>query len=191
MTHQRFTSAFVAAACVALSTGCASSQDKSKAALQKEQSSAELLKSAETAAGHGDMTRAEQYYISALRAGGPEKQIIERLLFVCAADQRFPVALDYAEHYLHKHPTDQEILFASASLHAAVGDISGAHTRLQTVVQARPNWAEAHYALATVLREEGGAKNLADEHDLAYLRLNPTGPLAETARARLFGDPPQ
>ena len=137
------------------------------------------------------MTRAEQYYISALRAGGPEKMIIERLLFVCAADQRFPVALDYAEHYLHKHPTDEEILFASASLHAAVGDNPGAHTRLQAVLRARPDWAEAHYALATVLREEGGSKNLADEHDLAYLRLNPNGKFAETARARLLGEPQQ
>jgi Flp pilus assembly protein TadD len=191
MTRSNFTSALVAAACVALSAGCASSQDKTNVALQKEQSADELRKAAETAASHGDMTRAEQYFISALRAGGPEKHIIERLLFVCAADQRFPVALDYAEHYLHKHPMDQEILFASASLHAAVGDISGARGRLQTVVQQRPNWAEAHYALATVLREEGGASNVADEHDLAYLRLNPTGPLAETARARLFGATPQ
>jgi Flp pilus assembly protein TadD len=191
MIRNRFPSAFVAAAVVALSAGCASSQDKTKTALQKEQSAAELLKSAEAAASHGDMTRAEQYYISALRAGGPEKQIIQRLLFVCAADQRFPVALDYAEHYLHKHPMDQEVLFASASLHAAVGDISGAHARLQTVLKARPDWAEAHYALATVLREEGDSTNVADEHDLAYLRLNPTGPLAETARARLFGGAPQ
>jgi Flp pilus assembly protein TadD len=191
MTRKHFGSVFIATAVIALSAGCASSQETAKAAMQKEQSAAELLKSAETAATRGDMTRAEQYYISALRAGGPEKQIIQRLLYVCAADQRFPVALDYAEHYLHKHPMDQEVLFASASLHAAVGDISGAQARLQTVLKARPDWAEAHYALATVLREEGDSKNLADEHDLAYLRLNPTGPLAETARARLFGGAPQ
>ena len=188
MTRTHFVSAFIAAGCLATSVGCASSQEKAKA-LEKEQSAEELYKTGETAANHGDMTRAEQYFISALRAGGPEKPIIQRLLFVCAADQRYPVALEHAEHYLHKHPMDQDILFASASLHAAVGDISGAHARLQTVVRARPDWAEAHYALATVLREEGDSSNLADEQDLAYLRLNPTGPLAETARARLYGGP--
>jgi tetratricopeptide (TPR) repeat protein len=133
------------------------------------------------------MTRAEQYLVAALRAGGPEKRIVERLLFVCAADQRYPVALEHAEYYLHRHPRDADIQFAAASLHAAVGDIPGAQARLQDVVRARPDWAEAHYALATVLREEGDPGTLADEHDLAYLRLNPKGPLAETARARLSG----
>jgi len=187
MTRPHLVSVVVAAACLTASVGCAGSQEKNARALEKEQSADELFKAGEAAASHADMTRAEQYYISALRAGGPEKRIVQRLLFVCAADQRYPVALEYAEHYLHKHPTDQEVQFAAASLHAAVGDIAGAQARLQTVVQARPNWAEAHYALATVLREEGDASNLADEHDLAYLRLKPTGPLAETARARLYG----
>ena len=186
MTHARCLGPAVLAASLA-SFGCAGSQEKQTAVQQKEQSADELVKKAEAAAAGGDMTRAEQYFVSALRAGAPEKAIIKRLLFVCAADQRYPVALEHAEHYLHRHPQDTDIQFAAASLHAAVGDFEGAQERLESVVKARPDWAEAHYALATVLREEGDQGNLADEHDLAYLRLNPTGPLAEAARARLTG----
>jgi Flp pilus assembly protein TadD len=187
MTRASFFGTLVVTASLGASLGCASSQEKQRTAAEQEQSANELLKKGEAAAISGDMTRAEQYLISALRAGAPEKQIVQRLLFVCAAGQRYPVALEYAEHYLHRHPQDTDIQFAAASLHAAVGDFQGAQERLQGVIRARPNWAEAHYALATVLREEGDNGNLADEHDLAYLRLNPTGPLAETARARLAG----
>jgi tetratricopeptide (TPR) repeat protein len=187
MTHARFLGALVVAASLAAPLGCAGSQEKERALQRKEQSADELIKKGEAAAAKGDMTRAEQYLVSALRAGGPEKVIVQRLLFVCAADQRYPVALEHAEHYLHRHPQDTDSQFAAASFHAAVGDFPGALERLQGVVRARPDWAEAHYALATVLREEGDQGNLADEHDLAYLRLNPTGPLADTARARLTG----
>lgn len=187
MTHARVLQALAVAASLAASFGCASSQEKERALRQKEESAEELMKKGEAAAAQGDVTRAEQYLVSALRAGAPEKLIIQRLLLFCAADQRYPVALEHAEHYLHRHPQDTDIQFAAASLHAAVGDFQGAHERLQGVIRARPDWAEAHYALATVLREEGDQVNLADEQDLAYLRLNPTGPLAETARARLTG----
>jgi len=41
---------------------------------------------------------------------------------------------------------------------------------------------------ASVLRAEGEALELADQHDLAYLKLSPGGPFAETARARLSRD---
>lgn len=164
---------------------CGSSIEKERAMRQQEESAAELAKKGDAAAASGDMTRAEQYMVAALRAGGPEKQLVQRLLFVCVADQRYPVALEYAEQYLHRHPQDTDVQFAAASLHAAIGDNGGAETRLRSVLRARPDWAEAHYALSTVLREEGVAGPLADEQDLAYLRLNPKGPLAETARARL------
>jgi Flp pilus assembly protein TadD len=164
---------------------CGSSIEKERAMRQQEESPAELMKKGEAAAASGDMTRAEQYLVAALRAGGPEKPLVQRLLFVCVADQRYPVALEYAEQYLHRHPLDTDVQFAAASLHAAIGDNGGAETRLRSVVRARPDWAEAHYALATVLREEGVPGPAADEQDLEYLRLNPKGPLAETARARL------
>jgi tetratricopeptide (TPR) repeat protein len=187
MTYARLLGFLAVAASLAAQVGCASSLEKQRELRQKEESADELYKKGKAAAAAGDMTRAEQYLVSALRAGGPEKRLVQSLLFVCVADQRYPVALEHAEHYLHRHPQDTEVQFAAASLHAAIGDFQGAQQRLQTIVQAQPNWAEAHYALATVLREEGDQLSLADEQDLAYLRLNPTGPYAETARSRLSG----
>jgi hypothetical protein len=53
------------------------------------------------------------------------------------------------------------------------------------VLQQQPGWAEAHYALASLLRESGEASSLADEHDLTYLKLRPAGEYAETVRDRL------
>ncbi|HVW29689.1 MAG TPA: hypothetical protein VHC69_30205 [Polyangiaceae bacterium] len=182
MTSRIFSSAAVAA--LFCTMACGSSLEKERAMQKTEESADELTKKGEAAAAAGDMTRAEQYLVAALRAGGQEKLLVQRLLFVCIADQRYPVALEYAEQYLHRHPLDTDLQFAAASLHAAIGDDSGAEERLWIVVRARPSWAEAHYALATVLREEG-VTGSADEHDLAYLRLNPNGPLAETARARV------
>jgi outer membrane protein assembly factor BamD (BamD/ComL family) len=189
MTRARFFLWFVTWVSLAGGSGCGVSQEKERELAKHEESAPELFKKGESAAAGGDMTRAEQYLVAALRAGGKEKPIVQRLLFVCVADQRYPVALEYAEQYLHRHPQDTDLLFAAASLHAAVGDTPGARARLETVTRQRPEWAEAHYAFATVLREDDFDVDRADEHDLAYLKLNPTGPLAEAARARLSRGP--
>jgi predicted Zn-dependent protease len=112
------------------------------------------------------------------------------LLVVCVADERYPVALERAEHYLERHPTDVDMKFATASIHIAVDNLTRATLLLQEVVRERPQWPDAHYALATVLRQQGDASQRADVHDLEYLRLEPDGPLAERVRARLsrFGE---
>jgi Flp pilus assembly protein TadD len=168
-----------------LVAGCAGEQvERDRAAVEKESSAEVLFRSGEAAARMGDMTRAEQYLVAAMRAGGDGKRIVKQLLIVCAADRRYPVAIDYAEQYLRRHPNDTEVLFAAGSLHAATGSLEPARVMLGRVVSERPEWPEPHYVLATVLRE-WGSPELADQHDLAYLRLSPEGPMAETARARL------
>jgi predicted Zn-dependent protease len=147
-------------------------------------SAATLLKRGRAAAAIGDLTRAEQYLIAALKAGGPEGAITRELLVVCVADQRFPAALEYAEQHLHRHPKDTEVQFAAASIYAAVGQGDRARVLLEDVVQRRPDWPDAHYVLASVLRD-ASEQERADRHDLEYLRLEPEGKLAERARARL------
>jgi tetratricopeptide (TPR) repeat protein len=174
--------------CASLTLGCGTAPTKAQReqrALEQEASADELFKKGQAAGTIGDLTRAEQYFVAARKAGGDERKIIQRLLVVCIADQRYPVALEYAEQYLHRHPGDVDVQFAAASIYAALGDTTRARRLLERVVRSRPDWSEAHYALATVLREEGAAPGLADVHDLEYLRLTPKGPLAERARARL------
>jgi predicted Zn-dependent protease len=174
--------------CASLVLGCGTAPTKAqkeRQAFKQETSADELFKKGQAAAAVGDLTRAEQYFVAARKAGGDERKIIQRLLVVCIADQRYPVALEYAEQHLHRHPGDVDVQFAAASIYAALGDTTHARRILEGVVRSRPEWSEAHYALATVLREEGVAPGLADVHDLEYLRLSPKGPLAARARARL------
>ena len=171
-----------------LSAACgtsALSAERGREAMLKDSSLRELMARGDASAAIGDMIRAEQYFVSALKAGGDERKLVRRLLVVCAADQRYPAAAEYAEQYLHRHPTDIDLRFAAASIQAAVGDTRRARDLLDSVLRERPDWAEAHYALASMMRAEGEPLALADVHDLQYLKLNPQGPLAETARARL------
>lgn len=181
---------FTLSLCVASSAcgGAAAERREAQAAIRQESTAAELLKKAEASVSVGDTTRAEEYYVSALKAGADPHVIISKLLVVCVADQRFPAAIDYAEQYLYRRPNDMDIAFAAASLHAAVGEGPRARELLERVLRESPASAEAHYALASVLRAEGEELDLADQHDLAYLKLTPRGPFAETARARLLRD---
>jgi tetratricopeptide (TPR) repeat protein len=146
----------------------------------------ELFARGSASAAVGDMTRAEQYFVAALRAGGDESAITRRLLVVCAAEQRYPVALDYADTYLRHHPTDSELRFARASLYAATGERGRAVEDLERVVSEKPDWPDAHYELATILRENGTSLLSADRHYREYLRLSPNGSYAETARGYLL-----
>lgn len=174
--------------CCALSSACgggALSQQRDREALRRESSLHELIARGNASAQIGDMIRAEQYFVSAQKAGGNERELVRRLLVVCTADQRYPAAAEYAERYLHRHPGDVDLRFAAASIQAAVGETRRARELLDTVLRERPDWAEAHYALASMMRADGEPLSLADQHDLQYLKLNPHGTLAETARARL------
>jgi tetratricopeptide (TPR) repeat protein len=170
------------------SFGCAaglSAAERERNAVARESAAPALLQKGEAAASVGDLTRAEQYLVAASKAGGDERLIVRRLLAVCVADERYPVALDYAHQYLYRHPDDDRIRFAAATMHAATGELDRARDLLEKVLQAKPRWAEAHYALASVLRDGGDTSDRADRHDLEYLKLSPRGEQAETARARL------
>jgi tetratricopeptide (TPR) repeat protein len=171
-----------------LSSACGTSalaQHRDREAMRKESSLHELMARGDASAAVGDLIRAEQYFVSALKAGGDEKKLVRRLLVVCAADQRYPAAAEYAEQYLHRHPNDVDLRFAAASIQAAVGDTRRARELLDAVLRERPDWAEAHYALASMMRANGEPLAAADVHDLLYLKLEPHGSLAEIARARL------
>jgi tetratricopeptide (TPR) repeat protein len=172
-----------------LVAGCttrAAQQKKDAEDIQKETSAKELLARGEASGMAGDMARAEQYFVAALKAGANERHVTQRLLAVCATDHRYPVALDYADNYLRHHPTDTELRFARAALYAATGDRDQAEIDLQQVIAEHPEWAEAHFELATVLREGGSAVVRADHHYREYLKLDPKGPHAEAARGHLL-----
>ncbi len=134
----------------------------------------------------GDMTRAEQYFVAALKAGGDPKRLTERLLSACIADGRYPVALEYADDYLRNHPSDTDVRYAAASISAAMGENARAREGLEQVLTEKPDLADAHYALATVVHQDGDDPVRADLHYREYLRLDPKGPHAEAARSLLL-----
>lgn len=177
-----------------VSLGCASTAQQAARAqreLDRERSTTELVRKGGVSAAVGDMTRAEQYFVAALHTGSDEKLIVSRLLVVCVADQRYPVAAEYADDYLRRHPDDTEVAYASASIHAALGQLDRARSLLETLIRKKPAWPEPHFTLSSVLRagSDGEALALADTHDLEYIKLEPQGPLAEMAKARLRRTP--
>lgn len=181
-------------ALVVLHAGCVSTTAQARREqreLERERSTAELVRKGEAASAVGDMTRAEQYFVTALHTGVEERRIVARLLVVCVADQRYPVAAEYADDYLRRHPDDLDISFAAASIHAALGDGERARSLLEMLIRARPSWAEPHFTLASVLRRDSDSETLAlaDTQDLEYLKLEPKGPLAEMAKSRLRRTP--
>ncbi|OJY30434.1 MAG: hypothetical protein BGO98_27320 [Myxococcales bacterium 68-20] len=183
--------AVVAAVSLVSMTGCAPAEsklDRGIETMRRESNPTELSSRGEAFAALGDMTRAEQYFVAALKAGGEPGALVRRLVAVCVADGRYPVAIEYAEDYLRNHPRDVDVRYVMATMRAALGDASGAKDELRMVLAAKPNLADAHYALAQIARTEGDVMG-ADAELRHYLRLEPTGRHAEVARASLGPHP--
>ena len=158
--------------------------------IRRETTPARLQARGEAAAMAGDLTRAEQYFVAAMKSGGPERLLITRLLVVCTTDNRYPAAATYGEEYLHRHPGDTEVRYAVSTIYIGLGDLTRARDGLRTVVEERPDLADAHYALASVLRDSGESLLDADKQFREYIRLSPAGEYAEAARASLLKSVP-
>jgi tetratricopeptide (TPR) repeat protein len=174
------------------SFGCAAPQSKMQegvAVMKAESAPDQLAARGDSFASLGDMTRAEQYFVAALRSGGEPARLVRRLIAVCVADGRYPVALDYAEEYLRNHPADVDVRFAAATLRIAIGDEKRGREELALVLAARPGFADAHYALALLDKGKGDVM-AADAQFRAYLAASPDGAHVEVARANLMRSVP-
>ena len=156
------------------------------AVVREETVPARLVERGDAAASVGDMTRAEQYYVTAIKGGGDERVLTQKLLIACVQDGRYPAAANYGEDYLRRHPEDTEVRYALATIYIGLGELDRARRALEQVVAEQPNIAEAHYALATVLRTQGDSLLDADRELREYIRLRPNGEYVEAARASLL-----
>jgi tetratricopeptide (TPR) repeat protein len=134
----------------------------------------------------GDLTRAEQYFAAAIESGADEREVLPMLLRVCVLDGRFRMAIQYAENHLKHSPTDIATRFVVGSLYSAIGDTDAARAAYNQVLEVEPDNADAHFALASLLRDIGGDPVLADHHFREYLRLKPGGTHVEEAQASLL-----
>jgi tetratricopeptide (TPR) repeat protein len=177
------------AALTATTLACAGTPSRvpeAKSGTEAGLSAEQLSLAGDSFASAGDMSRAEQYFVAARNAGADPARMVRRLVAVCVADSRYPVALDHAEDYLRNHPADAQVHFAVATLRAAIGDEKGARTSLARVLAWQPEFAEARYVLAQLDRASGDA-DAAESGFQAYLRVAPDGPHSEVARAELKG----
>lgn len=146
----------------------------------------ELMQVAEGAEQMGDTLRAQQYLNAALRAGANEAVVVPKLLRLYIADGQYRVAVEQCEHYLRRHPDDREIRLLLSTLYTAVGENERAVEQYESVLTDAPDDAYAHYALASLLHDQGGASLRADAHFRAYLRIAPRGEHAVEARGLLL-----
>lgn len=176
-----------ALATFAFMTGCASRASlvqRDISEVKSESIPSVLIARGDAFAAVGDMTRAEQYFVAAVRNGGSSQLLVRRLIAVCASDNRYPVALDYAEDYLRNHPADIDVRYAAATLRIAIGDVVRARVELDRVLAEKPSFGEGIYVLA-LLHERTGNSSEAERQFKAYLSADPEGPHAEAARAHI------
>jgi len=153
---------------------------------KKEQNPDRLFEYGKAFASTGDLTRAEEYFAAAEAQGGDERKIFPLLLRVCIQDGRYQSAIKYAEEHLREHPADFRSRFLLATLYLAVGNGTAARGHLEKVLNDSPDDAEAHYAMAVLMRDSHEDPVGADHHFREYLRLQPGGSHAEEAQSSLL-----
>jgi tetratricopeptide (TPR) repeat protein len=134
----------------------------------------------------GDYNRASQYFSAALDNGADKKTVLPLLMHTYIASQRYRVAIEVGKNFLQKDPNDYHLRYLVGTLYAAIGDTSDARAEFEQVLVTNPDHAQAHYALAVLLRDSDNDWVKADYHFRQYLKLAPKGPHAEEARASLL-----
>jgi len=134
----------------------------------------------------GDLTRAEQYLVSALDAGAPAEVVLPKLIDVCIASSHYRAAIEYAAPELQRNPDNASLRFVVAELDASTGDTAAARRELDIVTQAQPLEPAPRFAYARLLRDVIGDPVAADRQFRAYLSLQPNGEHANEARASLL-----
>jgi tetratricopeptide (TPR) repeat protein len=149
-------------------------------------STTQLMEIARELERRGDSLRAEQYWMEALDRGAPADDVLPHLFTAYVRDRQYRLAAQRAEDHLRRHPSSTRVRLLLAALYQAVDDYAQAVRQYRSVVRAEPTRADAHYALATALVEEGQDRASADEHFRRYLELAPNGLYAERAQAALL-----
>ena len=145
-----------------------------------------LQRAAQAFATLGDFGRAAQYDLAALEQGGDERTIVPELVDFYVHDKQYRAAVFECQKYLRKHPQETMLRFLLANLVAALGEPAAAKKELERVLREEPANANAHYALAVILRDDGSDLSSADDHFREYLKLSPGGSHADEAKGSLL-----
>ena len=174
----------------ALVLACAPSRTEKVAdmhrTVEKERAPEKLVERGKMFMAVGDLTRACQYFSAALDEGAEEHEVLPLLLEAHIKSSRYRDAITIGKRYLQRRPSDYKLRFLVGTLYAAIGESAQARTEFQQVLVTHPKHAQAHYALAVILRDSENDWVRADYHFRQYLKLEPEGQHAEEARASLL-----
>lgn len=179
------------------------------ASVRKESDAKTLAERGKGFAALGDHTRAEEYLASSLEAGADPRDVLPLLMDVCVKTGRYRSAIQHGENHLRKHPGDLGTRVMVGALYVALSDGKRARAELEEVVKADADkatskepppaqpatttrlFAQAHYLLAIIARDDERDVVEADRHFREYLRLLPSGAHAEEAKASLLKRVPE
>jgi tetratricopeptide (TPR) repeat protein len=128
-----------------------------------------------------DFVRAEQYFAAAMARGVREARVMPMLMRACLESSRLHAALGHALPYLSRTPGDWRLRYLVASVLAALGDPAQARQHLDRVIAVAPDFADAHFLLGTLARDELDLER-AQKDFARYLALAPEGKHADEAR---------
>ncbi len=164
---------------------CAGREGRGAHAGSTAPSAAELYRAGEHFLAASDLTRAEQYFASALRQGYDSEACTRALITTTLRASRLRSALLYAEPALLARPGDVPLRVLVATILLALGEAGEAERELRRALSLEETRPEAHYLLALVLGRRAGAQQERLGAFARYLELAPAGPHAEEARAAL------
>lgn len=194
MIRSGWTCALVAFVASGAAAGCSPTRGdrarEAERAVREEQTADKLVERGKLFAHVGDYTRASQYFTAALDAGARPEEVLPLLMRVYIVSGRYRLAIQLGEQQLVKQPEAHALRFLVGTLYAAIGRSDLARAHLERVVASSPNDAEAHYALAVVLRDGENDLIKADHHFREYLKLQPAGSHSEEARDSLLQQVP-
>jgi tetratricopeptide (TPR) repeat protein len=147
-----------------------------------------LLEKGRAFARMGDLSRAQEYLISAIDNGADVTRVLPMLLHVCVAAGNFHAATEYGDRVLQAHPTNSRLRFVVGTLYASTGETLKGREYLEQVAREQPKDARVEFALGVLVRDDLNDFAGADKYFRAYLALAPNGPHAEEARASLMND---
>ncbi len=134
----------------------------------------------------GDLVRAEQYLVASMQRGAPDGQVMPQLVSVCVQASRYRAAVSYAAPYLDAHPRDWRLRYLVGTILAGLDESQAARREIERVLADNDRHAEAHYLLATLLRERFNDPTGADAHYRRYVEIEPAGAHVEEARAGML-----
>lgn len=165
--------------------GCASRQGRTAVEAGSSMSGAELYQAGQYFLEVSDLTRAEQYFASAMRQGYDSEQCVRALITTTVRASRLRSALVYAEPALLARPRDVPLRILVASILLALGEESRAERELRRALAVEETRPEAHYMLALALARRDGTDRERLSAYARYLELAPAGLHVEEARAAL------